>query len=374
MKIQLLYICKIINESPTGGTRRILGTINFLKTFEDLKCSVLTESKLQIDNVEVLRSKKILSERKIILSPKNFHSRSNIKLINKDHFSFLPMGFLKIVFRKFDILYCTCPKYTNLQIGLLYKIFHPKSQFIVEYRDLNSFNPQFKKNLFSKLARYFEIKVLKKADKIITTTNGMKNKLIKYVDINKIEVVHNYISAIDYKDGMSCKKLDLSPEFYNIGYIGTLNTGRDPKIILDLLKMKIENKFTMLHIAGSSNLQNEYILDNCDVEFHNRIKFYGIVDRMTSLIIMKSMDSLFVLVNPDYEISEGYGMPGKLFDYIAMKNNLLTDTHTFKSLYNELYIEKTLSFGNYIQFRSLKSDFLDVALTQIFNRESLLKS
>jgi glycosyltransferase involved in cell wall biosynthesis len=374
MKYKVLYICKKIGEEPTGGTRRNLGTINFLKNTESLQCSVLTESSLQIDNVEVLQSKEIISQRKVTLSPKSFHSRKTIKIIKKDHFSFLPMGFLKIVFRKFEILYCTCPTYTNVQIGFLYKIFHPKSQLIVEYRDLYSFNPSYKENLLIKIARYFEIKMLKKADKIITTTNGMKNKLNKYVDIKKIEVVHNYISESDYKEGMGLESLDLNSEYYNIGYIGTLNTGRDPKIFLELLNMTVEGKLIMLHIAGSSNLQNEYILNNSNEECHNKIKFYGIVDRMTSLKIMKSMDSLFVSVNPDYEMSEGYGIPGKLFDYIAMKNNLMTDAHTFKKLCGEICIEKTLTMGKYIQFRAYKRNFLDEELTQIFNRESLLKS
>lgn len=367
MKKKLLYICKKINESAIAGNRRVLGTINFLKTNDNLQCSVLTESKLQIDNVEVLKSRRIFKDRIFTLSPEQFNKIATLKIIRKDHFSFLPLGFLKIVIRKFDILYCTCPIYANLQIGYLYKIFHPKSQFIIEYRDLYSFNPQFHENLLLKIVRYFEIMILRKADKIITTTNGMKNKLNKYVDNNKISVVYNYITTSDYEEGMSSGTFDINSEYYNVGYIGTLTNGRHPKIILELLKMKIENKLIMLHFAGTSNLQNDYILENSIEEYHNRIKFYGIVDRITSLRIMKSMDSLFVLVNPDYKISDGFGVPGKLFDYIAMKNNLITDTQTFKKLFNELYIEKIFSFGKYIQFRSLKSDFLDMELTQVFN-------
>jgi hypothetical protein len=198
---------------------------------------------------------------------------------------------------------------------------------------------------------------------------GMQSELGRYVDIKKIHVAYNYISRKDFAKAMDLELLNMNAEYYNVGYVGTLKNGRHPKIILELLKMRIDNKMIMLHFAGTSELQNDYILEKIGKEYHDRVKFYGIVDRMTSLKIMKNMDCLYILINPDYKISDGFGIPGKLFDYIAMKNNLLSDINTFNNLKTELCIKEFIVLGDYVQYRFNDGNYLNDELSRIFTRE-----
>lgn len=366
--MKLLYISKKINESARGGTRRIMGTINYLKNKNDIHCFALTESKTDIDRVQMIYSPNILKDKKEDLSEKTFRqTKKNIKIITKSYFSFLPIGFIKILFRKFDTIFATCPVYANLQIGYLYKIVHPRCKLIIEYRDLHSFNPTYNHSLFLKIARYFEIKILRKADIIITTTAGMKNKLSRYVENEKILVVHNYITKSDYKNALKLDSIDINPNYYNIGYVGTLNSGRDPNVILKLLDVRFENKQSYLHFAGVTRNQQKYILEKINHKNHNRIKFYGGVDRMTSLQIMKSMNSLFLLINPECKISEGYGIPGKLFDYISIKNNIITDTLAFQKIKSELHLKIIHNGSEYVQFKSQLNHFLEDIFNSIFD-------
>lgn len=368
MAKKLLYISKKINESARGGTRRILGTINYLRNKKHINCYVLTESKTNFDRAQIICSPNILKDRNENLSEKTFkQTKRNIKIINKSYFSFLPIGFFKILFRNFNTIYATCPVYANLQIGYLYKIFHPRCELIIEYRDLYSFNPSYNYTFSLRIARYFEIKILRKADKIITTTTGMKDKLSNYIANDKIIVVYNYITKFDYFKTQRLKPIDIDSNYYNIGYVGTLNSGRDPNVILELLDVKFENKLSYLHFAGTTENQQKYILNRISKRNQKRIKFYGFVDRMTSLKIMKSMNSLFLIINPECKISEGYGIPGKLFDYISIKNNIITDIMAFQKIENEIHLKVINTSSDYVQFKAQKNHFLEDIFNLVFD-------
>ena len=127
----------------------------------------------------------------------------------------------------------------------------------------------------------------------------MKNTLLKYFPERKLEVIRNYISEDDLDKLNKLDKLNISGKYFNIGYVGTLNTGRNPHSILRLLNSKINNKESAIHFVGINDQQKEFILNLAIEEKLNteRLFFYNRVDRDKSMQYMKSFDGLILLIN-----------------------------------------------------------------------------
>jgi hypothetical protein len=357
---KILYIAKNFSSIGLGGKRRIYGVVNYFNSLEAFNLFFLSEN-LEVNKFEnkiIINTPKILRDRVLIPSESNYKIKKNkLKLFHKGFLYFIPVSTLKIIFKKFDIVYTTVPVFANAQIGYLYKLFHPSTTFIIEYRDFHSLNPSFLKNIQLNISYFFEKIILKKANVVVTTTTGMQNVLSKVVPNNNIVVIKNYISKNDFEDIRNESYFDDS--YYHIGYVGSLNVGRDPKELMKLLQMKISDKPIMFHFVGNSIPQEIAIKKILMFNENNNLLFHGLVDRTESLRLMKSFDALYLIINPDMEISNGYGIPGKLFDYIALKNILISSNETFEKIKTEVEFEIISEIFPYKIYHAKENKFLE---------------
>jgi hypothetical protein len=356
-----LFIVKNFSNDGFGGTRRILGVAKYLSSLPNVKLKFLTENYLNKQYLSIIpiKTPKFLQDRYLSINNVYKAKTNKIKNFNKSYLYYIPSSVFKILFKDFKFIYCTCPVFSNMQIGYLYKLFHPDSKLIIEYRDLHSLNPIYSNDLNKRIARYIELKILKKADLIITTTFGMKNVIMKLIPSAKIKVVHNYISEND--SNKNIQPYIFNSNYYHIGYIGTLNTGRDPIEIKEILDLKINNKKIIFHFVGNSHSQEIYIKNK--LGNNGNIIFHGVVSREESLNYMKSMDALYLIIHPEMKLSDGYGIPGKLFDYIAMKNVIVSNKECFNKLESEIQLKSIYEENKYIFFSSINQHYLEEILS-----------
>lgn len=365
MSIKVAFITHAFPPRIGGGIRRIEGIYNILANNDKISLDVITVDYKLKDRYQdvtylkhfLLKSKSANRRNTLFLD-----KRIKIKLINRLIIGWLPMVIKYIFFKKFDIIFSTTPDFSTAFIGYIYKTFlFRKSMFIIDYRDLFAFNPENESNFTLKIAKFIEKRILKKADFIIVTTKGMLDVLSEFNDRKKIFLIRNYISQYTIKKLENYKCLKFDSNYFHIGYIGEFNTGRNPGKILDILNYKIENLPVKLHIVGSDEGVTGYIkaimLEN---KINNRsVVFHGIVERMESLRLMKSFNGLFLIINPNAKISEGYGIPGKLYDYIYTNTNLFCDMETYNNLKTDIEINVVKHFQKFIQFQIKEKNVLE---------------
>ncbi|HHX67305.1 MAG TPA: glycosyltransferase family 4 protein [Gallicola sp.] len=359
--MKVLYIAKSYSQIGLGGTRRIKGIAEYFENHHKCKLHFLTENteKNKIKNVILINTPKFLRDSNKILSSQQTKTKS-VKLLHKGWFYFFPASLSKILFRKFDVIYATSPVFLNLIIALIYKLFHPSCFMIIEYRDLYTMNPSFLRTFSLIISQKLELFILKKTNLIVTTTNGMKNKIQSFLPNLQIEVIPNYITYKDYNNPYF--SLGFNKNYFHVGYIGSINTGRDPSEILELLDHSIQNKKIIFHFVGNSTEQ-ELIIKK---KFNERsdVIFHGIVSRKESLNFMHNMDALYLIMNPDSHVSDGYGIPGKLFDYIALKNIIISKEYCIQEIEKEIKIEILQKIGSYFIFEAKETCFLENVLAQ----------
>ncbi len=367
---KLLYITKNFPPELGGGLRRIEAFYNILIKNEKIKLQVITAQNSNYNNVKYIKQLFFKDKKKQEIT--NFKSsKSNIKLIDKAFAGWFPNVIIHLIFKKYDYVLATCPSFTNVIIGFFYKIIRfCKPKLIIEYRDFFGFNPSFNEIFKKKFLRFLEKIIIKTSDYILTTTDSMKNILSNHTNPDKIFLVRNYISNFDIKNVNDLKKIVYDKNYYHIGHVGKLNVGRNPEKVLNLLNFQIDKKDIALHFIGVNDNEKKMILDICEKRSLNkkRLFFSGIVDRIKSLQYMKSFDGLLLIVNSIALIKNGYGIPGKLYDYIAVNNNIFSNKETFENIFSEFDCDKKKEFDNFINFSIKDKETLDNVFNKVLDK------
>ncbi len=370
---KLLYITKNFPPELGGGIRRIEAIYNILTENNKIELHVITAQGLKdskYKNVKYIKQLFFKDRKKQEIT--NFEaSKSNIKFIDKALAGWLPNVLVHIIFKKYDYVLATCPSFTNVIIGFIYKIlrlFKPK--LIIEYRDFFAFNPSFNESLKKKILRFFEKIIIKTSNCIITTTDSMRKILTNHTNSDKIFLVRNYISNHDIKIINDLKKMEYDKNYFHIGHVGKLNVGRNPAKVLKLLNYKIDKRDIAIHFIGVNENEKKLILELCNNMSldSSRLFLSGIVDRIKSLQYMKSFDGLLLIVNNIALIKDGYGIPGKLYDYLAVNNNFFSDKDTFFNINSEFICNKKNDFDNFINFSINDKETLDNVFKNVLDK------
>lgn len=199
----------------------------------------------------------------------------------------------------------------------LVQIFNLK--WVADFRDPWSQNHNYQMFFFRKiLDRYYEIKTLRKADLIITASEGFKKKL-KIIHKAPIEVISNgYFPLKIVNKNKLNKKLTLL-------YTGKIYEGKQNPIPLLKAIKKFNETFPsnsgeiIFKIYGpfSSNVQNlikELQLSHC-------VKQKGPISRKNILLEHQKANALILFNWTSYE--EGI-FPLKFYEYLASKKTILT--------------------------------------------------
>lgn len=293
-----------------------------------------------------------------------------IKIFDKAFIGWLPSVFLNILNKKFDFVIASTPSFTNVFIAYLYSKIKKNTKLIIEYRDLYCFNPLYKTAKNIDKVKKIELKILKHAFSVIVTTESMKKILSNFIDPDKISVIKNHMSTEDKAACDGLEKIQFDPKYYHIGYVGTLNTGRDPSTIINLGKTTIDEKPVMLHFVGTNKNEDEYIkktaIENAIPP--ENIVCYGTVSRLDSLQFMKSFDSVLLIINKNASISDGYGIPGKLYDYIQTNNSIISDYETLNNIKNDFDVEISQNMGSFIKYKINNDKLLDDIVNDFIER------
>ena len=361
---KILFITKNFPPEIGGGIRRIEAVYNIFSNNKKVLLDVITAVKAdpaKYPNVKYVGQ--LFFKDKTKSAGVSFRkSHGKIKLIDKALIGWVPNVLLNIIFKKYDYVFVSAPSFSNIIAGFIYKKLKFNSpKLIIEYRDFFSFNPSFINNFKKKFFNILERIILKNSNFVITTTGAMSEILSKYVNKNKIFLVRNSIAENDMEKVDKLKKMTLDDSYYNIGYIGKLNTGRDPSSVLGILNNRIDNKKVKLFFVGTNDSEKEFILEKVRLMQldEKRISFEGVVDREKSLVYMKSFDGLILIINNEALIKDGYGIPGKLYDYIYVNNNIFSDKNTFKNLTSEFECRIKKEFNNFVNFSINHNEKLD---------------
>ena len=348
-----------------SGERRVEATYRYFSDNEGYDFSVITKERGGEKYKGVIYVKqRFIQDREVFKQGFNKKKFNKIKIVSKSLLFWVPFVVLKLRSVKADFLIATVPDISNLIIAVLYKILvNRKSIVIVEYRDLYSLDPSVINNKERKLAFLLEKLLMKQCYKIVTTTVGMKSAIELVLNHGRLEVVRNYISKVDFVNAKSLPSLDLDTEYCNIGYIGALNTGRDPKEIFDFYNKQIDGKQTKIYIVGLSPIQKEDVIGYIHAHSYDLSRFV-LVDRVArteAYRYMKSLDAVILIIHPSAKISEGFGMPGKVYDYLALSQKVVCSKTTYNNLSSELDLDVDFVNGYCILKSSRMPYFEDVA-------------
>ena len=204
----------------------------------------------------------------------------------------------------------------DIYVGYLIKLFCPKIIWICDFRDL-PVDPYFKNTFFPKFQDRILKFMLKRATKLTTVSNGLKNHLLKYNP--RVEVIRNGIDAALF----NFKREPF--EKFTIAYTGSIY-GYDEtlrflsEIILTLKERKIisEQNFQLAYAGKDVATLRGFLKEN-NVDIF--LKSYGQVKRMQALEIQRNAHINLIF---SYTLPNFFGiLTGKLFEYLAAQNPIL---------------------------------------------------
>ena len=242
---------------------------------------------------------------------------------------------------------------------------HQDIPWIADLRDLWNLNPYvshtFIRNYFEKR---LELKTFENADALTTTTDLAAETLSTLHPMSKIVPILSGYDKDDFKflEDLISKKDDFSTGFsekLKFIYAGSLYGGkRDPSYLFEAIRqLEDENKL------DSSKISIEFYGDSTDLE--EIAKRYGLLDilhiggkRAHEEVLKKQLDSdVLLLISWDNE-KEKMFIPGKIYEYFALKKPVLSIGYKDGSLKD--LIEETKVGYHVSNLESTKVALLDI--------------
>lgn len=222
-----------------------------------------------------------------------------------------------------DTVITTGPPHSLHLIGLELKKTFPELNWLADFRDpwtQISYHSQLKLTKSSEKKHFqLEVKVLQSCDCVIATSfTDAEN--YKKSGAKKVEVITNGYEESDFENLE--KKIS---EKFRITYSGGLEMARNPLVVWKALKeLSIENsdfkKDLELNFCGNisdgvkDSIEENGLNPNC--------VFSGYITHKQSIIEIKNSNLLLLTNFPD-DSAKGI-IPGKLFEYMATQNQILS--------------------------------------------------
>ncbi len=252
--------------------------------------------------------------------------------------SWTPISVLKgiILSAKYDIdlVFASAPRHSNLVTVLLLKKLTGK-KLVVDFRDPWARSPWLEEQRSStaierlkhKLVQIMERKVVEHADRVVFTTESLRNEFAKHyshMPQNKFEACYNGYDPERLRDSVYEGKYRVQPGKVVFSHIGSLYKKRSPENLIlaidELLRQgKIDRRRVLFRFIGNvgrdlghvEKMASELRLDDV-VEFIPRVTY------AESLEYMAESDVLIVL-QPGAKLM----LPAKVFDYLCFGKPML---------------------------------------------------
>jgi glycosyltransferase involved in cell wall biosynthesis len=166
--------------------------------------------------------------------------------------------------------------------------------------------------------RKLELKVLEKADHVVTVSNSWAKDLQKKI-YRKIEIIHNGFDPEDF-EGIS----NLPEKFFSVAHFGAFNRDRNPAILWKVLgSLTKENKTFREKLRI-------WLIGQTDDSVIQDIEKHGLKENLEQsehLPHKKGLEELAksqILLLPINDASNARGiLPGKMYEYMALKRPIL---------------------------------------------------
>lgn len=232
--------------------------------------------------------------------------------------------------QKIDVVFSTSGPYTN---HLVAKAIKQKTNvaWIADFRDPWTQNMhRLELKWRCRIEEHMERKVIEQADMLMTVTNSFaKNFQEKYQDkIKKLRVIHNGFDPDDYKN---LKPRKLNAKKMTFIYTGIFYKERNPRLFLEavaelIAEDKIDRHKISVQFAGVFDYPG-YNENQLCVEKHSLadvVKVWGNLPHKEALSLVAGADQLLLI--GDVSEDSGAYIPGKLFEYIAVKKPIFALT------------------------------------------------
>jgi glycosyltransferase involved in cell wall biosynthesis len=231
----------------------------------------------------------------------------------------------KIIIEKPDIIYSRSLSGTFYASLLKYK-------FIFEAHQPYLRN---KRNIY----RFFQKKILNSQNlvRLVVISEALKNKFLEDVK-NDVEFITAHDGADEINLNPLTKKILGRTDILQLGYFGSLYSGRGIEIIYEMTKLMPDIDF---HIyGGSENIVNFWKTKSTSI---SNLHFHGFIAPNQVHIYLNSCDILlapyqkevYITSKMDYSTSE-FMSPLKIFEYMAVKKPIIaSDLTVLREILNE---------------------------------------
>lgn len=244
-------------------------------------------------------------------------------------------GFLISKKHRIDLIFASGPSFTNHITGALLKKVLRKP-LITDYRDSWVSDPamikmsKWQKKIMNKLEKF----TVKSADRIVATTDGIRDDLKKrYRQYNYDHKVFTVTHGYDERDFLNSKKLTKTSSQFHIVHSGTLGWERNPyeflKAFSSLLEKysELSKKIKITFVGQCTPFQDGKRIEDYvkELSLERCIELTGFVSKKTSIDYMFSADVLLLIIGRvQREGADIYGISAKIYDYAYARKPVIT--------------------------------------------------
>jgi glycosyltransferase involved in cell wall biosynthesis len=209
----------------------------------------------------------------------------------------------------------TSPPHSTQLIGLALRKKYPGIKWIADLRDpwtdIYYYNQFYHTTVSRKIDKYYEKRVLKSADRIITVGKSLKDIFCTKIPelLEKIEIIPNGYDETDFSEIRST-----DPEEFTISYIGTLSDSYPVSGLMEAISDLANSGYSIkLRFAGAVSPNQKNIISSTSGKIES--EFLSYVNHYDAIKLMMG-SSLLLLIIPDHFSNKSI-VTGKLFEYLA---------------------------------------------------------
>jgi hypothetical protein len=223
-----------------------------------------------------------------------------------------------------SVVYSSFMPYADHVVAWMLKRKFPHLVWVADFRDLH-LEPIYKNTLWPGLQRWFERRILSKADIVTSVSDGLCDKLKDY-----------HANVMTITKGVTLRPERKLYEVFTISYVGGLfREFRDPRPVFNALRkwIEIDKPRIVFKYVGKDGAQMRAWARECGIEdiFHD----VGFVSREDASIA-QDRSHLNLLLTSSSDDHKGV-LTGKLFDYMESRRPILCSV-------NGVYDEELESF------------------------------
>lgn len=234
--------------------------------------------------------------------------------------------------RKIDCAFTSGPPHSTHLIGLLAKKL-TGAAWIADFRDpwidvLDDRPPATRSAISDRIERWMEKQVIKNADKVLTTTKGLKQVFENKYPTESRDKFLYVPNGID-RDKIPSEPRSEKYPTYTITYAGTLYEGRSPEPIFEAvsgliaqgrigpgeIRLKLIGNCDSIDGRSTSDVATAYGLQNV-------VEVSGHVPYDKAIQVMRSSHLLLLIVPSNHSLC----VPAKVYDYFGVEVKILAIT------------------------------------------------